>query len=88
MRTPELGRGVGIQTAWLVVALTLGLTFLGSCAAKEYSGSPVGKEIYIVIFEHMPIVTYNGEISGLRGTAKYFSHKWRKAHKRYLLIAH
>jgi len=82
MRTPELGRGWGIQTACLVVALTLGLTFLGSCGAKEYNSAPAGKEIYIVVFEDMPIVTYNGKISGLRGTAKYFSQRWRKAHKR------
>lgn len=83
MRTPELGRGWGIQTAWLAVVLTLGLTFLGSCGADESVIAPAGKEIFIVVFEHMPIVTYNGQISGLRGTAKYFSQRWRKAHKRY-----
>jgi len=82
MRIPVVGRGWGIQTAWLVVALTLWLTLLGSCGAKEYSDAPAVKQIYIVVFADMPIVTYNGKLSGLRGTAKYFSQRWRKAHKR------
>lgn len=84
MRTPELRRGVGIQTACLVVAFTLVLTFLVSCSsAEEINGVPGEKSVYIVVFDDMPIVTYNGKISGLRGTAKYFSRRWRRAHKRY-----
>ncbi|KAG0568710.1 hypothetical protein M758_6G037400 [Ceratodon purpureus] len=83
MRIPEFGRGWRIQTSWLVLVLTLGLALL-SCEAKEYNAPPDGqkKDVYIVIFEDMPIVTYNGKITGLRGTAKYFSEKWRKSHKR------
>lgn len=85
MRTLELRRGVGIQTAaCFVAAFTLALTFLVSCSsAKEINGVPGEKSVYIVIFDDMPIVTYNGKITGLRGTAKYFSRRWRRAHKRY-----
>lgn len=86
MRIPVVGRGWGIQTACWVVALTLWLALLGSCEAKEHNDAPAEKQIYIVVFEDMPIVTYNGKLSGLRGTAKYFSQRWRKAHKRYTLL--
>ena len=74
------------QSVWLVlVLLTLGLTLLSCIEADENDpNAAVGrKDMYIVVFEQMPIVTYNGKIVGLRGTAKYFSEHWRKSHKRY-----
>ncbi|KAG0587327.1 hypothetical protein KC19_2G156500 [Ceratodon purpureus] len=73
------------QSVWLVlVLLTLGLTLLSCIEADENDpNAAVGrKDMYIVVFEQMPIVTYNGKIVGLRGTAKYFSEHWRKSHKR------
>ena len=89
MRNQVCGSGWRIQISWLVLVLTLGLALL-NCEAKEYNATSdeENKAIYIVVFEDMPIVIYNGHLPGLRGTAKYFSQRWRKAHKRYLFFQH
>lgn len=74
------------QSVWSVlVLLALGLTLLSCVEANKNAtdGAVAKKDIYIVVFEQMPVVTYNGKIIGLRGTAKYFSEHWRKSHRRY-----
>lgn len=69
----------------MVVLAALGLSLLITSEAKSYEPTEASPKthVYMVVFDQMPVVTYNGKILGLRGTAKYFSERWRKTHKRY-----
>ncbi|XP_024362590.1 subtilisin-like protease SBT2.5 [Physcomitrium patens] len=84
MRASEVARGWRMQTVWTVLVVALWLPSLITSEAKSYEATEAGpkKDVYMVVFDQMPIVTYNGKILGLRGTSKYFSERWRKAHKR------
>lgn len=68
----------------MVVLAALGLSLLITSEAKSYEPTEASPKthVYMVVFDQMPVVTYNGKILGLRGTAKYFSERWRKTHKR------
>lgn len=74
----DLGKRWRVPAAWLLFVAAMGLVLL---ACGEDSGNK--EETYMVVLDSKPIVTYKGEIPGLRGTAKYFSTSWKKHHKRY-----
>lgn len=67
-----------MQAAWLLFVAAMGIVVL---AYGEDSANK--EETYMVVLNSKPLVTYKGDIPGLRGTAKYFSTSWRKHHKRY-----
>jgi hypothetical protein len=58
------------------------LSCIGATEGHPPNGAGAKTDMYIVVFEQMPIVTYDGKLVGLRGTAKYFTEHWRKSHKR------
>lgn len=74
----DLGKRWRVPAAWLLFVAAMGLVLL---ACGEDSANK--EETYMVVLDSKPIVTYKGEIPGLRGTAKYFSTSWKKHHKRY-----
>lgn len=75
----DLKKSWKVQPSWLLVVATM-----AALVVLAYGEDSADKEeTYMVVLDSKPLVTYQGDIPGLRGTAKYFSTSWKKHHKRF-----